>query len=542
MPKHTLVFSNERPLRLGIVGGGAGTREFLIRFLEAGACDLPIVVDVFEPRGVLGRGIAWSAEKTPVLANMRVETLGPSYHEYDLIQSLLTQLGHSEASSQYPTRNAVGLALDERWRRQGTLPSQWQLNHICAEVVDIDWDGHTSTVYTADGAEHAGYDLILLSLGNIPERPPATFENNSRFVNGWNVSAVESIEAGSDVLIKGAGLTAIDATMRLLASGHKPGARSIVWHSRSGSLPFVRPRQLKLDPDHLTYPSLEALVRQIHSDNSRLTLATLMRLFRFEIASQSKKQAGRYAPGTDFAGFLAMYETFHDPAKGREFVEFGLKGADGYCLWFSVAKLFDEYVIPFVWNAMPDQEKAVFLEDWRRDFDRFWAPIPVENGRRLKQWLTDGTVQLVRTGINYQSDPGTGKVRFDSRLDDPFGELSKADLKERYKAGFDYLIDGGGIAADLEKLDSKLVNNLLRRGTMIPYKLRQTNGVKFSSLGARVDWYTGVLLAADGLPHSWIYTLTGSLTAGAHRFTNSYLAVSVSAQRVVVDLMKRLVA
>src|SRR4051794_21155592 len=96
---HTLALSKDRRFHLCVIGGGAGAREFLIRFLEAGACDFPVCVDVFEPRNVLGRGIAWSAEKTPVLANMRVETLGPSYQEYDLIQSLLSGIGHPEATS-----------------------------------------------------------------------------------------------------------------------------------------------------------------------------------------------------------------------------------------------------------------------------------------------------------------------------------------------------------------------------------------------------------------------------------------------------------
>ena len=91
----------------------------------------------------------------------------------------------------------------------------------------------------------------------------------------------------------------------------------------------------------------------------------------------------------------------------------------------------------------------------------------------------------------------------------------------------------------MEKLESILVANLVAAGVLIPNKLRQTNGFRFTGLGAKIDWFTGAVLAADERPHGWLYTLTGSLTAGAHRFTNSYLAASISAQRVAADLIAR---
>src|SRR5579872_64500 len=500
--------------------------EFIIHFLEGGAANYPVSIDVFEHRDAFGRGIAWSGERTPVLANMRVETLGPDYPEYDLIQSLLKEIGHSEADAQYPTRTAVGAALKERWRRVATsLPGIWTFNHIVKEAVDIDWDGQKATIVTLDTIRYAGYDLVLLSLGNLPSKAPPGLVSSDRFINGWNVAKIEGIQPNCDVLIQGAGLTAIDATMRFLESGHQTGNQSIVWQSISGTLPFIRPRQIALNPKYLRLDTLEALAKRAKEEKAPLTLASLWRLFELELKSQSRICKNQFASGTDYGGFLAMYDEFRDPSKGRRLIDYGIKGAEGCCLWFSVAKLFDEYLIPVVWNALPDKEKLSFLRSWRRDFDRFWAPIPVANGKRIKQWLTDGTIQLVRTKIELKADLTTGKIVFDPSLEDPLAEKSKAELQERYKGGFDCVIDATGIQSELEKLDSALVSNLLRRGLLIPFNLEDD----LKTLGAKIDWFSGAILNAEQRPHGWLCTLTGSLTAGAHRFTNSYMAVSVSA-------------
>lgn len=539
MAELAIRLSAERCLRLAIIGGGAGAREFMIRFREAGADQFPVSIDVFEPRGVVGRGIAWSDEKTPVLANMRVDTLGPNYTHWALMDELLNEMNHPEAGAEYPTRKAIGAALDERWQRSYKGgPPQWRLAHINKEAIDVEWDGSTATIRTKDDQLYSRYDVVLLALGNLIAKPPRGLEGNPRFINGWDITRIEQIHPDSSVFIIGSGLTAIDATLRVIEFGHKTGNRSIVWHSKSGTLPFIRPKQVSLDAYYLTYP---ALVDQIEKCKGKacFTLKSIWQRFQLEMLRQSKA-VSKFAPDTDYARFLTMYNTLKDAARGREFIDLGIKGSGQVSLWYSAAKLLDEYLIPFLWNAMPDDEKILFMDEWRRDFDRFWAPIPVDNGRRIKQWLEDGTIQLVRTKIQHEAHQATGKLLFDPTLDDPLGEVSKAELQERYKDGFDYIIDASSIPADLTRVDSLLVVNLLRKGMLSEYVLPRADGKRGIPLGARIEWYSGAVLGSNGDPHGWLYTLTGSLTAGAHRFTNSYMAVSVSADRVASELFQQL--
>ena len=529
----------QRPVRIAIVGGGAGSREFVIRFLEAGGNAMPAEFSIFEPRAALGRGIAWSDEGTPFLANMRVETLGPTYHEFELVQRLLTEIDHPEAASEYPSRSAMGLALDRRWQSKVNMlcAGQDPARHIQKRVVDLGWDDQKEAAWVRcaeDQSRYEGFDLVILALGNIPSKVPPALAA-ARVINGWDFSAIAGIGHDEDVLIKGAGLTAIDATMHLIANGHRRGKRSIAWHSRSGALPFIRPRQIKLNSGHLSYQNLTGLIEAGRNQGISLTLDRLARLFELEMRVQANENQGNFSPYTNWEGFLRCLDRYSDPANGREMLKAGMIGSIVPSLWFSVAKLLDEYTIPLIWNALPDAEKARFLVEWRREFDRFWAPIPAVNGGRIEEWLEEGTIQLLQTQIEYIWDHPTRKFPWNSTLEDPLGQLDSNQLRERYKNGFDVLIDAGGIAADLDKLDSELVSALTRKDILFPWTLPTGKG-KSMSLGAQIDWLSGAVLDGAGEPHGWLYTLAGSLTIGAHRFTNSYLAVAASADRAARSL------
>jgi len=532
-----------RAADIAIIGGGAGAREFIIRFLEAGGIGLPTRFVIFEPRATIGRGIAWSDNLTPFLANMRIETLGPTYHEFDLIQKLLQQVGDPDGDLEYPSRRAVGRALDHRWQQKldQLMGGKDPTTHVRETAIAIDWDAksQSASVRCGDGSCHAGFNLVVLALGNIPTKCPPNLAGAS-VIGGWDFAAIGAVPPASDVLIKGSGLTAIDATMHLLENGHSDNNRSIVWHSRSGALPFIRPKQIRLNAAMFNYQSLSLIIDSLRKQGKDLTLNRLLWLFELEMRNQTNENKGQFAPFTDLQGFRRCLNVCRDPSNGRDQIKEGIIGAGSQSLWFSVAKLLDEYTIPLIWNALPDAEKAQFLMTWRRDFDRFWAPIPVVNGQRIDEWLTKGTIQLLRTQINYEWDARTRKFLWDDRLEDPLGEVQKDALRSRYQAGFDVLIDAGGIASDLDILDSPLVADLLHKGLLTKYVLETdvtpAGETRKMSLGAKIDWATGALLNDNGEPHGWLYTLAGSLTVGAHRFTNSYLAVAASADRTAKHL------
>ena len=238
-------------VRIAIIGGGPGATEFVHRLNRAVQTETPVDIQIFEARHQFGRGSAWKNNSDSLIANMRLETLGPSYPHFQIIKDILAEMGHPEADREYPSRNAMGEALDYRWRQTlAALPSNWRCTETRATVVDLAPQANGVEILTDCGTKWPQANFVVLALGNIPAVPKeADLRASPRFLpSGWNHAAFDVIGPTDTVLLKGAGLTALDTTIVLLERGHQAKAGKIVWQSQSGGLPYVRPRQVPLDP------------------------------------------------------------------------------------------------------------------------------------------------------------------------------------------------------------------------------------------------------------------------------------------------------
>ena len=533
-----LLLDGNKPVRIAVIGGGAGATEFVNRLLNVSGGRASLELSIYEPRERLGRGIAWECCTDSLIANMRLERLGPTYPEVKLIQQTLLEIGHSEGNSEYPSRNAMGMALDHRWKATlSRLPRRWSFRHVRHTVNNVVWDGNCAKL-SHDGGDTDSHDLVVLAMGNIPARRDPRLPNAT---DGWDEAGIAAINAGSDILVRGAGLTAIDATIRLIEQGHPRRLGKIVWYSRSGELPYIRPRQIDvLVPEIITYEFIADQIDKARKSGRYVTLNWLKKLFECEIQAQLRGPSkNSFSKNTDFYSLNRIIKALGGPLEGLDFLRYGIANADKVSLWFSVAKLFDEYVIPLVWNAMSDQSKLEFLQKHRRTFDRMWAPIPKKNGERLLNWIEEGTLVVLRgNGADLTINPATGKAIAEG-AEDALGAISRTELNQRYSSGFDAVIEATGISSELRLLDSELIDNMLASGLLRPYEISATDATgrrRSMSLGAQLDWYSGAIFDTKGQPHGWLYSLAGSLTTGAHRFTNSYLAVSASAHRVATAI------
>jgi uncharacterized NAD(P)/FAD-binding protein YdhS len=116
-PRLIKMLQRDETISVAIVGGGVGATELVNRLIEAAGSRASLQITIYEPRARLGRGIAWQCSTEKIIANMRLETLGPTYPQAKLIQEYLQELNHPQASSEYPSRNAMGEALDLRWAK-----------------------------------------------------------------------------------------------------------------------------------------------------------------------------------------------------------------------------------------------------------------------------------------------------------------------------------------------------------------------------------------------------------------------------------------
>ena len=173
-------------------------------------------------------------------------------------------------------------AVEERARtlfaQQETLPRDERrlappiFKMAAGEVVDIEENtsGGPHTVLLADGTTLPAHRVVL-ALGNLPGeypiRKPLPIYRSWRYVHvPWLMAAVENVKPNEDVLIVGAGLTAVDIIMQLAAQGHRGTIHAL---SRRGLQPqkhqpgsaypnYITPEQLPL--------SLRAVTRLVRAE------------------------------------------------------------------------------------------------------------------------------------------------------------------------------------------------------------------------------------------------------------------------------------
>jgi len=133
------------------------------------------------------------------------------------------------------TLSAAKETIDTRWQAEKTGALGSDENALPApifkmasgEVVDIEENTQVGphTVLLADGTTLPAHRVVL-ALGNLPGEYPILkslpIYRSWRYVHvPWLMAAVENVKPNEDVLIVGAGLTAVDIILQLDAQGHR---------------------------------------------------------------------------------------------------------------------------------------------------------------------------------------------------------------------------------------------------------------------------------------------------------------------------------
>ncbi|WP_025111397.1 FAD/NAD(P)-binding protein [Pseudomonas sp. H1h] len=242
-----------------IIGGGLSGTMLAVQLLR-----LPGQrrISVIEPRAELGRGEAYSAVELGHTLNgnaarMSVDPDNPD----DLTQWLTTHIaggGWPESAEQavpiselFPPRGLFGVYVQQRLAEARVAGAQQgsTVEHICAEVVDLQSDADSVQVSLNDGRRLRS-TYAVLATGMFPAARTPQKESsglNAAALDPWDVAAMRQLDPQSTVLIIGSGLTMVDAVVSLEQAGHRG---PIEVFSRHGLLPHVR-RQPPAWPDFL---------------------------------------------------------------------------------------------------------------------------------------------------------------------------------------------------------------------------------------------------------------------------------------------------
>jgi uncharacterized NAD(P)/FAD-binding protein YdhS len=229
-----------------IVGGGLSGTMLAVQLLRLPGKRQILVI---EPRQELGRGEAYSAVELGHTLNGNAARMSVDPDNADDLTQWLTDYiakggwpesdqQHVPISELFPPRGIFGLYAQQRLAEAKALSAS-TVEHIRAEVTDLEVDEHSTLLTLSDGQQLRG-TFAVLATGMFPAaRTPQTESSglNAAAVDPWDVQAMTQLDPQATVLIIGSGLTMVDAVVSLEQAGHR-GPIEIL--SRHGLLPHVR--------------------------------------------------------------------------------------------------------------------------------------------------------------------------------------------------------------------------------------------------------------------------------------------------------------
>jgi uncharacterized NAD(P)/FAD-binding protein YdhS len=221
------------PLRIAIIGAGYSGALQAVNLLRFTAAHVTLIDRAARP----GLGVAYSTPHADHLLNVRAARMSAFADAPDHFADWLAKRGLGDAAS-FAERRVYGSYLEELLgdaaREEGA-----RLRTIKGDAIAVTRGEDFETVRLANG-EQVEADAVILSVGNLPpERPSAISPELSQDVyvtDPWAGDIVGGLADKDQVLLIGAGLTAIDAALTLDAAGFEG---RIVAISRRGLAPRV---------------------------------------------------------------------------------------------------------------------------------------------------------------------------------------------------------------------------------------------------------------------------------------------------------------
>ncbi len=237
----------------------------------------PARLVLIERSAAVGRGFAYGTIEPGHLLNVPAGRMGafPDEPEHFLrwVAARVGEPGFPAAvgPGDFLPRRLYGRYLGEvlAAARAAAAPGV-EFDVIQGEAVDLEERPEGARVTLGDGRIVEG-SRVVLALGNLPgEYPikrPLPFYHGARYVHiPWQNDALAGLSGDEDVLLVGAGLTAIDILVRAEASGHRGVIHAL---SRNGLRPLVHraaPAYPPLLADEPPPGTVRALLRRVREE------------------------------------------------------------------------------------------------------------------------------------------------------------------------------------------------------------------------------------------------------------------------------------
>jgi uncharacterized NAD(P)/FAD-binding protein YdhS len=253
--------------RIAIIGGGCAGTLVAAQLLRQARGNTHVIL--IERQSQPGPGLAYGTRCEDHVLNVPAARMSAWPEDPDHFlrwaQSRAGDLGIQQAvtADQFLPRRIYGSYLREileEARKRACSGVTFEV--ITGEAVDIEETGEGGRITLANGSSIAAHSVVLalgILPGEYPIRRPLPFYRSSRYVhNPWAAGALEGIGADSDILIVGAGLTAVDIVVQCRALGHRGTIHAL---SRRGLRPQAHIAGLPAYPAFLAPDSMPTTVR-----------------------------------------------------------------------------------------------------------------------------------------------------------------------------------------------------------------------------------------------------------------------------------------
>jgi len=228
-------------LKVGIIGGGFTGAALAFHLARRAAPGLDITV--FEPRAVLGAGLAYGTDDPAHRLNARAQRMSmmpdDGGHFCDWIAR--TEACRDDAAAVledgriFPRRSIYRRYVADQ---VAPLVQTGAVGHVTTAVAGLERHGEFWRIEMADGTAETA-DVVVLATGHAPPAAPArlatVFGGEDKFIADPTVpDVVRKVAAGDRVLIVGTGLTMADIVSSLHLRGHTGPITAI---SRRGQSP-----------------------------------------------------------------------------------------------------------------------------------------------------------------------------------------------------------------------------------------------------------------------------------------------------------------
>lgn len=233
----TAICSDTTPT-IAIIGGGCSGALTAAQLLRSPA-PFPIAVQLIERTAAVGPGLAYGAADDRHLLNVPAGKMSALPDEPGhFLRWLETHYGQRYGADSFVPRQVYGAYLQALLRQaERRAAPGWRLETVHAEAVALTPRGDGARLRLRNGRTLSAARVVL-AVGNFPPREPPVvddaFYRDPRYSGDPWTAPVAAIDPDEDILLIGAGLTALDLVSTLLGRGHR-GALHLL--SRHGLLP-----------------------------------------------------------------------------------------------------------------------------------------------------------------------------------------------------------------------------------------------------------------------------------------------------------------